>query len=408
MILDYFKLASKNLRSRKLRSWLTMLGIFIGIAAVVSLISLGQGLQNAITEQFQKIGSDKIILESKGVIGPPGSGTASNKLTEKDIEVVKNVKGVDSVASMIFKTAKIEFKDEIKFNFIIGMPSHDSEQVRLLEENQNIEIASGRDLKNSDKYKAIVGINYPLKKVFSKEVGLRDKIIIENQEFEVIGTLKRIGNPFDDSAVIIPSETLKQINNIKDDEVSMAIIQVSDPDKLNEISEDIKKDLRKSRNLKENQEDFQLSTPEQILEAVSTVFFIVTTVLIGIAAISLLVGGIGIMNTMYTAVLERTKEIGIMKAIGAKNSDILLLFLIESGILGLIGGVIGVILGMTLSKSVELIAAQYIGSPLIKASFSLTLILGALAFSVIVGSISGVFPAIQASKLKPVDALRYE
>ena len=198
MILDYFKLASKNLRSRKLRSWLTMLGIFIGIAAVVSLISLGQGLQNAITEQFQKIGSDKIILESKGVIGPPGSGTASNKLTEKDIEVVKNVKGVDSVASMIFKTAKIEFKDEIKFNFIIGMPSHDSEQVRLLEENQNIEIASGRDLKNSDKYKAIVGINYPLKKVFSKEVGLRDKIIIENQEFEVIGTLKRIGNPFDD------------------------------------------------------------------------------------------------------------------------------------------------------------------------------------------------------------------
>ena len=263
MILDYFKLASKNLRSRKLRSWLTMLGIFIGIAAVVSLISLGQGLQNAITEQFQKIGSDKIILESKGVIGPPGSGTASNKLTEKDIEVVKNVKGVDSVASMIFKTAKIEFKDEIKFNFIIGMPSHDSEQVRLLEENQNIEIASGRDLKNSDKYKAIVGINYPLKKVFSKEVGLRDKIIIENQEFEVIGTLKRIGNPFDDSAVIIPSETLKQINNIKDDEVSMAIIQVSDPDKLNEISEDIKKDLRKSRNLKENQEDFQLSTPEQ-------------------------------------------------------------------------------------------------------------------------------------------------
>ena len=408
MIRDYFSFGISNLKKRKMRTWLTMLGIFIGIAAVVSLISLGQGLQNAITEQFQKIGSDKIILESKGVIGPPGSGTASNKLTEKDIEVVKNVKGVDSVASMIFKTAKIEFKDEIKFNFIIGMPSHDSEQVRLLEENQNIEIASGRDLKNSDKYKAIVGINYPLKKVFSKEVGLRDKIIIENQEFEVIGTLKRIGNPFDDSAVIIPSETLKQINNIKDDEVSMAIIQVSDPDKLNEISEDIKKDLRKSRNLKENQEDFQLSTPEQILEAVSTVFFIVTTVLIGIAAISLLVGGIGIMNTMYTAVLERTKEIGIMKAIGAKNSDVLLLFLIESGILGLIGGAIGIVIGMSLSKSVEIIAAYYLGSPLIKASFSLTLILGALAFSVIVGSISGVFPAIQASKLKPVDALRYE
>jgi len=130
-------------------------------------------------------------------------------------------------------------------------------------------------------------------------------------------------------------------------------------------------------------------------------------VLIGIATISLLVGGIGIMNTMYTAVLERTREIGIMKAVGAKNQDIMLIFLLESGTLGLIGGTIGVVLGIGLAKGVE-IMAEYGGFGLLKASMSPSLILGALAFSFVVGSISGLLPARRASQLQPVEALRYE
>ena len=133
---------------------------------------------------------------------------------------------------------------------------------------------------------------------------------------------------------------------------------------------------------------------------------IVQGVLVGIAAISLVVGGIGIMNTMYTAVTERTKEIGIMKATGAKNSQILLLFLFESGMLGLFGGAIGVALGFSISKSIELIAFQIFESFLIKASFSPLLLIGSLLFAFIVGAASGVFPALQAAKLKPVDALR--
>ncbi|MBI2047205.1 FtsX-like permease family protein [Candidatus Pacearchaeota archaeon] len=137
-------------------------------------------------------------------------------------------------------------------------------------------------------------------------------------------------------------------------------------------------------------------------------FGIVNAVLVGIAAISLLVGGVGIMNTMYTAVLERTREIGTLKAIGAKNSDVLLLFLFESGMLGLVGGAIGIVLGFGISKAAEYIAAAALGTGLLKASFSLALVAGALFFSFAIGALSGVMPAIQASRLKPVDALRWE
>ena len=140
----------------------------------------------------------------------------------------------------------------------------------------------------------------------------------------------------------------------------------------------------------------------------NNIFAVVQGVLVGIAGISLLVGGVGIMNTMYTSVLERTKEIGTMKAIGAKNSHILFLFLVESGLLGLAGGLIGVIIGLGMAKGTEYAATAYIGSPLLQASMDPLIIFGALSFSFIVGTLSGVLPALQASKLKPVDALRYE
>jgi len=144
------------------------------------------------------------------------------------------------------------------------------------------------------------------------------------------------------------------------------------------------------------------------METFSNIFGIVQGVLVGIAAISLLVGGIGIMNTMYTSVLERTKEIGTMKAIGAKNSDILQIFLFESGLLGLVGGAIGVALGAGLGKGVQYAAAILLDSDLLQASITLPLVLGALTFSFLIGSLSGIFPAMQAAKLKPADALRYE
>ena len=174
------------------------------------------------------------------------------------------------------------------------------------------------------------------------------------------------------------------------------------------MAEDIEEELRDERNEKEGQETFSVQSFSQLLETFTDIFAVIQAVFVGIAAISLVVGGIGIMNTMYTSVLERTKEIGTMKAVGAKNSDIFKIFLFESGLLGLVGGTIGILMGMGIAKSVEYIAMIQLGSPFIKAVFGLPLIIGALTFSFLVGTISGVLPAMQAAKLKPADALRYE
>ena len=400
-IFDYFKLAFKNLRTRKKRTWLTMLGIFIGIAAVVSLISLGQGLQAAINEQFEMMGTDKIIVVPGGGFFGLGAGA---ELTKDDMEVVKDVRDVEAVTEMLYKIAKVEFKDEVKYTIVSGIPL--DENRKIIEDMQGFGVEVGRDLKEGEKYKALISYLINRGEFFEEAVTTKDKILIEDKEFRVVGSIQRIGNPQDDSQLLIPLETARELFD-EPDKVDMILVQVqkgTDPD---EVAEDIKKELRKFREVEEGEEDFSVQTYQDIIDTFNNILNIVQIVVIGIAAISLLVGGIGIMNTMYTAVLERTNEIGIMKAVGGKNSDVLLIFLLESGTLGLAGGVIGIGLGIGFSKLVEFIAVQS-GTTLLKAYFPWYLIVGALAFSFIVGTISGILPARRAAKLKPVDALRYE
>ena len=404
MLKDYFLLACKNLRYRGIRSWLTMLGIFIGIAAVVSLISLGQGLQEAIVKQFEDLGSDKIIIQSK-TIGPPGSATSKSLiLTTNDLETIENVRGVKKATGFLIKTSQIKNKEESEVGLVIGIDYDDEE---LLRDIQIHDITKGRDLKKSDKYEAVVGYNHFDGNLWDKPFKIGSTVKIENTNFKVVGILEKVGNPFDDASVIVPKKTLREILNVQDEESEIIAKTESNFDP-SDIADNIKRKLRRERGEEEGQETFTVQTSEQLLQTFTKIFSIVQVVLVGIAAISLLVGGIGIMNTMYTSVLERTKEIGIMKAIGAKNSDIFTIFLIESGILGLMGGLIGVLIGIGMSKSVEIISTNIYGITLIKASLNPYLIIGALMFSFVVGSISGVFPALQASKLKPIDALRYE
>ena len=401
---DFVSLSFNNLRRRKLRSWLTMIGIFIGIAAVVALISLGQGLQNAIEQQFEQFGSDRIIVQERGLQGPPGSGTSlSSKLSDKDLEVVKDINGIEGAAGIIIKTGKIEKGDDIAFVFIYGLPQNKDEKEIV----NFFDIERGRDLRENDGDKAVVGVRYSESKVFSKPVDIGDKLNIEGKDFKIIGELERIGNPFDDSAIIIDKEVMKSLFNTGD-EISAIHVKVENVEEIDGIKEEIEDELRKSRNEDEGKETFQVTTSEQLLQTFTSIFGIVQAVLVGIAAISLLVGGVGVMNTMYTSVLERTKEIGTMKAVGAKNSDILMIFLIESGLLGLVGGLIGVAIGLGLSKGAEYIASVQLGTNLLRASTDPVIILGALAFSFIIGSLSGILPAYQASRLNPVDALRYE
>ena len=405
MISDYFSFGISNLKKRRLRTWLTMLGIFIGIAAVVALISLGQGIQNSVNEQFEIMGVDKLIITPKGTLSGMG-GTGFIILEKKDAETIKKVSGIDEVSGMVFKTGKIEFKDQVIYFLVSGIPT--DEDSRIVEEMilQNAEMDEGRYLKPNEKYKVTLGQSYKSGNIFTPNIKLGDKIKINDVEFKVVGFYESFGNTEDDKNVIISEDVMREVFDVGD-EYNMIIAQVSaglDPEV---IAGNVEEELRDFRNLKEDKEDFNIQTSKELMESFATVFNIVQIFLIGIAAISLLVGGIGIMNTMYNSVLESKKEIGIMKSIGAKNSDILIIFLIESGVLGLVGGLIGIILGMSFSKLVEFGAAAA-GYGMIQVSFPLFLILGTLAFSFITGMLSGILPAIQASKLQPVEALHYE
>ena len=400
---DYFSLAINNLRRRKLRSWLTMIGIFIGIAAIVSLISLGQGLQDYISEEFEKLGADKIIIQAKG-FGPPGTAGPSLILTSKDLKVVENVRGVKWAVGFLIKQGQAKYKGEAGIGFASGVEPEDLE---LLSEIQSIEILDGRELKGGDKFKTVVGYNHIYGDVWDKPMEIGSTVEIEGFDFKIVGVYKKVGNPIDDSLFYITKDTLREILDVGDEESQILAKTATGFDPA-EVADTIERKLRRSRDEKEGQETFNVQTSEQLLGTFQSIFAVVQGVLVGIAAISLLVGGIGIMNTMYTSVIERTKEIGTMKAVGAKNSDILYLFLIESGMLGFIGGLIGVLIGIGLAKGAEVIAAQALGTNLLQASMDPVIFVGALAFSFVVGALSGVLPAMQAAGLKPADALRYE
>jgi len=404
MIKDYFALAFGNLRHRGLRSWLTILGIFIGIAAVVSLISLGQGLQGFIDDQFQQVGGDKIIIQPK-IFAPPGSVTEQELILNKnDLEAVRKTPGVQDAEGVLTRTGIVISGKEQNIIMISGL---NEDYLNIFGNLDSLSVIEGRQIRDTDKSNVVVGYNNVFGDLWDKELRIGSKIEIKGKEFKVIGVLKKQGNPSDDNSIWMEKETFRELFNTGNDE-GIIIAKTKTGFNPDEVAVSIEKALRKEKNEKVGQETFSVQSFSQLLKTFTDIFAVVQAVFIGIASISLIVGGIGIMNTMYTSVLERTREIGIMKAVGAKNQDIFLIFLIESGLLGLVGGAIGILLGVGIGKGVEYIATIQLGTPFLKAVFGLPLILGALVFSFIVGAASGVLPAMQAAKLRPADALRYE
>ena len=406
MIRDYFRFSYESIKKRKLRSYLTMIGIFIGIAAVISLISLGQGLQVAIEQQFQAVGTDKIIIAPGSGIGPPGS--AVNKLTDHDENIVDRTKGVLSAAGVTFSFIDVKFRGETKYTSVAGFPLESDRLELVVEASNNMKIIEGRMLKSGDKGKVVIG--YRLSQdalVYEKGAGLRDTVTIDGKDFKVVGIADKIGNPADDSALYIPIDDAWDISGEKNS-FDYIYAKVEPGADVEAVAQSIENEMRKDRDLKEGEEDFSVTTFESLMSTFNSIFSIVQWVIVGIASISLLVGGIGIMNTMYMSIMERTREIGVMKAIGAKNSHIMQIFLIESGIYGFVGGAIGILIGAGIGKMVEFVATQALGTNLLQAQISFTLVAGALLFSFGVGMASGIAPAYQASRLNPVDALRYE
>ncbi len=406
MIADLTEYIAKNIMHRFTRSFLTVLSVLIGIMAIFALISLGQGLSNYISQISQQIGADKLIAQPKG-FGPPGSSSVF--LSKDDFDFIKKVNGVSEATPMIAKQVEVR-KDENKkgkWVFAMSMSTIPSEQ-RLIDESfGGIGILKGRNLKNGDKNKAALGYSYQFAdKIFDKPLKLGDKIFINNRAFDVVGFYEEIGNPQDDSNVYITLDDAKSLFNVGD-EYGFIYIRSDKGVNPSELADKIEDKLRKKKGLKEGEEDFYVQTFEQLVETFNTVLIVLNAILALIAGISIAVAAVNITNTMYTAVIERTKEIGIMKSIGARNSSILFIFFIESGILGLIGGIIGIAFGYGLAKLGGFIAASS-GYALLKPYFPWWLIVGCLAFSFFIGAASGFFPARAASRLKPVDALRYE
>jgi len=403
MIKDFFVFSWNNLVHKKLRSWLTLLGILIGVMSVVSLIGLGDSLKAAVSAQFGISSTEIISVQAGGLAyGPPGSGVV-NPLVQKDVEDIKRVSSVETAFSRVIEQGRFEFNEKVDYGFATNIPSGTNR--KLVYDILELETYKGRLLKDSDNKKVVLGYTLANDEVkFGKKVELGDTVLFKNEKFEVVGVLKKKGSFILDGIVLINEDPLKNLME-NPDRVDIIAVKVKSKDLMDKAKEDIEKVLRKNRNVKVGEEDFQVQTPQAALATVNDVLTGVQIFIILIAIISIVVGAIGIVNTMTTSVLERKKQIGIMKSIGAKNSDIFLQFLIESGLMGLLGGGMGVLFGEIVAFLGAIGINYFLGS---ENGFEINvfLIILSLIGSFMIGAVSGIVPAMKAARQNPVDALR--
>jgi putative ABC transport system permease protein len=404
MNFDYLILALKNLKHRGIRSWLTLLGIFIGVTAVVSLIGLGAGLQAAVGAQFGISATSVISVQAGGVnaFGAPGSGVV-NKLQLDDVEAINSLSNVELAIPRIISSGKIEFNDVVLFGNALSVP--DGEGRKFAYEALDLEPKFGRMLKDGDTNAVVLGYNFwDDEETFGERIVPGKNVLIQDEKFKVVGILEKKGSFIVDGMVMMNEEPLRDLTDYRDD-VDLIAVKVRDDDVMDRAKEDIEKLMRNRRDVDVGEEDFQVSTPEAMLETVNQVLGGVQAFIVIIASVSILVGALGIVNTMTTSVLERKKEIGIMKAIGGTNYQVFLQFFFESGMLGLIGGLVGIVLGTAISVGGTFGINGYLGTELVPI-IDFVLIGGALFGSFIVGAIAGVVPAMNAARQDPVEALR--
>lgn len=401
---EYFKIAFKSLTTRKVRSWLTIIGIVIGVFLIVSLLSLSQGLKGAVLQQLNMMGKDLITI-MPGDVGNLVTMATGLKLTQEDLNIIKKTNGVDSIAPMDYTSLTVTYNNQKKTILVYSVDLRNS--MDILKNDVGWSIDMGR-WPVAGKNEMLVG------SIVAKETfpGMRigAEVTISGRKFIITGILNSVGSKQDDSMVGIDSNIFKSITGERTG-AKIVMAKVKAGYSVDSVAKELKSNLNENRKRqigqKESDNSYTILTSEKIADIVGNVMGLIQAVIIGFASIAIIVGGIGIMNTMYTSVNERIKEIGIMKAIGAKNKTIVTIFLIESGIFGMLGGIGGTLLGLIFAKSIEIYFQIH---PLfyLKADVSPGLILFSITFSFLIGCASGFFPARAAAKLKPVDALRYE
>ncbi len=401
---EYFKIALKNLKSRSLRSWLTILGIVIGIFLVISLLSLSEGLKQSVMGELQMMGGDMIVVLPGDTADMMTTMMGGVELDDRDIEAIKRAEGVETVIEMPFSAAIIRYFQETETTFIYGIDF--DEALPVLRYDMGWEVIEG-DYPRPGRREVMVGNLVP-KDIFPDLIP-GDKIVIKGKEFTVAGVLRSLGNREDDLSTALDLQDYRSITG-KREGTPVAMAKIKGGYESDVVVENIERELEDSgiRRRDEDRPSFTVMTSETVTDMVESIMGVLQAAVIAFASIAIIVGGIGIMNTMYTSVKERTKEIGILKAVGAKRKHIVSIFLFEAGIIGLIGGVGGVVMGISLALLAEAILAGSGAMFYLEAHISVWLVLFGLSFSFVVGCLSGYLPAKQAAKLEPVDALRYE
>lgn len=400
---EYIKIAIRSLRRRPVRSWLTMVGVVIGVFLIISLLSLSEGIKGAMMEQLNMMGNDLIIIMPGEITDITTMMAGGLELTEDDIEAVRKAEGVERIVPMNYKAEAVRHEGRVKTILINGVSLEYG--LDLLRNDMGLQLTVGRWAVPGKK-EVVVAKAVPEDIFPGMKVG--DEVSIRGKKFDVVGILKSLGNKQDDSTIFMDLDLFADVTGERSG-AKMIMAKVTPGYSVDDVVENIENNLIESRKRRRGEDlpSFSVLSSEKILDIVGNVMVLVQAAIFGFASIAIIVGGIGIMNTMYTSVHERIREIGIMKAVGAKGRTITILFLIESGFFGLFGGLGGIVLGLGVAKLAEFVVRTSAGFYL-KASMSPLLILFGLTFSFLIGCIAGYLPAKNASKLKPVDALRYE
>lgn len=407
----YVKMALNMLLHSKLRSWLTIVGIVIGVGAVVGILSLGDAMEEQVQSRLSEMDLTKIAISPgytramSNMPGHPGGGDSAmdSELTEDDLDALQGIEGIQYIAGEISGSEEVDYAGE---NATLSITGVDPQIWKYM---TTLETQSGRLLEPTDRYVAVIG-NDVASGVYGRDIGINQVITVNGKSVRVIGILTEEGG-FGDSNIYMPIDGA--VNLIEDAEKGVfdtIMVKAQSEDLVDTVMEDITDKLMVSRHvMREDEMDFSVTASKSMAESVTEMTSSMTLFLGAIAAVSLIVGAVGIANTMFTSVLEKTKEIGTMKAIGAKNRDILMIFVFNSAIVGFVGGIFGVMLGAFISTLFPILGMTMMRSGGDSGiSLSPHLMLFGLVLAIVIGIVSGAVPAYRASRLKPVDALRYE
>lgn len=397
-------MAWRSLAANKLRTFLTMLGVIIGVTSVIALVSVGMGVKKNVIDNISRLGSNMLIISpgSSNRGGPRGAAGSITTLTYDDAEAIKNkIKNVSNVSPTVQTSQQIVYGHE---NWNTNVTGVVPEYVSI----QSLTIKSGLFFSEHDvdvrNRVSVIGSTVA-SNLFGKINPVGKKIRIGNAPYTIIGVLESKGQSSggqdQDDVVLIPLTTAQE-RLIGITYVRSINVQVSDAEKMDEVQNNIEKLLRQRHRIREGAEDdFNVRNLTSLMETMTSTTTMITLLLGAIAGISLIVGGVGIMNITLASVTERTREIGIRKAIGATYSNIMLQFLIESTMISIIGGIIGIIIGIGAAQAISKFGdfTTVISGVSIAASFG---------FALFVGVFFGMLPARKAARLDPIEALRYE